>query len=162
MAFFSKSVSIEVVWKGGFAYELVILAFFADGFGRDGKGHLKSIFLCFQTTFGKGGCIGTGDLNRCRFCLRVNKLNYFIFDTHLPAVVIPAQAGIHRKTWETLIWKTVSEFKKWITAVACPRVGGGRNDGIWWYTVFKVEYVCYIEMGGCGAVGFDYVGASLK
>ena len=32
--------------------------------------------------------------------------------------VIPAQAGIHRKTWETLIWKTVSEFQKWIPACA--------------------------------------------
>nr|DAV16766.1 MAG TPA: hypothetical protein [Inoviridae sp.] len=29
---------------------MVILAFFADGFGRDGKGRLKSIFWRFQTT----------------------------------------------------------------------------------------------------------------
>ena len=32
--------------------------------------------------------------------------------------VIPAQAGIHRKIWEALIWKTVSEFQKWIPACA--------------------------------------------
>ena len=32
--------------------------------------------------------------------------------------VIPTQAGIHRKTWETLIWRTVSEFQKWIPACA--------------------------------------------
>ena len=53
-----------------------------------------------------------------------NILNFLNTVSHqIPSFLPPptrgqATAGIHRKTWETLIWKTVAEFQKWIPACA--------------------------------------------
>ena len=53
-----------------------------------------------------------------------NILNFLNTVSHqIPSFLPPptrgqATAGIHRKTWETLIWKTVAKFQKWIPACA--------------------------------------------
>ena len=40
----------------------------------------------------------------------MNKLNYFIFDTHLPAVVIPAQAGAGMTEFDDMPYLKLSMF----------------------------------------------------